>query len=149
MSTATALETPYALAPNAGEAMSWFGSTLVKKASSPDLGVLDVVIAPGQEPPMHLHHKEDEWFYMLEGRVTFHVGGQNLHGVAGSFVSFPRQIPHTFTVESDSARFLVIVTPGGFERMFESNPSTPEQAVAALNAFDAEVVGPHPREAKR
>jgi hypothetical protein len=65
----------------------------------------------------------------------------------GGFVSFPRGIPHTFTVESPNARFLVMNTPGGFEHMFELAPKTIEDAVRALKAYDIEVVGPHPRQA--
>jgi hypothetical protein len=76
------------------------------------------------------------------------VGGENHRGTAGAFVSFPRGIPHTFTIESPSARILVINTPSGFEHMFERNPQTPEEAVEALRAFGMEVVGPHPRNAR-
>jgi hypothetical protein len=75
------------------------------------------------------------------------VGGENHLGTAGAFVSFPRGIPHTFSVESSAARFLVMNTPGGFERMFELAPRTAEDAVRALNAYGVEVVGPHPRQA--
>ena len=77
---------------------------------------------PGEEPPLHVHKNTDEWFYLIEGAVTFHVGGENLYGEAGAFVSLPRGIPHTFSVETPSAHFLVINTPGGFERMFELAP---------------------------
>lgn len=138
---------PYALAAGAGTPMAWFGATITLKASCPEIGVTEVLINPGEEPPLHVHKNEDEWFYMLDGEVTFHVGGENHRGAAGSFVSFPRGIPHTFTVESRSARFLVMNTPGGFERMFELAPKTPEDAVRALNAYGMEVVGPHPRHA--
>jgi uncharacterized cupin superfamily protein len=86
-----------------------------------------------------------EWFYLLSGEVTFHVGTENYHGVAGSFVSFPRGIPHTFSVESSSAHFLVLNTSGGFERMFELGPRSPEEAVHAMTAFGMEVTAPHPR----
>ena len=138
---------PYALAVGAGKAMSWFAASITLKASSPGLGVVEVVISPGDEPPLHVHKNEDEWFYVLDGAMTFHVGGENFHGTTGTFVSFPRGIPHTFTIESAAARCLVMNTPGGFERMFEIAPKTPEEAVRALNAVDIEVVGPHPRRA--
>jgi hypothetical protein len=72
---------------------------------------------------------------------------ENHVGKTGAFVSFPRGIPHTFTAESRTARFLVMNTPGGFERMFELAPKTPEEAVRALNAYGIEVAGPHPRQA--
>lgn len=138
---------PYALPAGAGKPMGWFGSTITLKASCPELGATEILIHPGEEPPLHVHKNEDEWFYMLEGEVTFHVGGENHLGTAGAFVSFPRGIPHTFTVESDSARFLVLNTPGGFERMFKANPKTPEDAARAMEALGLEIVGPHPRQA--
>jgi len=137
--------TPYALPEGGGKAMGWFGSTVTLKASAPEVGVTEVLIHPGEEPPLHVHKNEDEWFYMLEGEVTFHVGGQNFHGTANAFVSFPRGIPHTFTVETPAARFLVLNTPGGFEHMFEAAPQTDQDAIRALEAFGMQVVGPHPR----
>src|ERR1700736_3293247 len=106
---------PYALTAGEGQPLTWFETSITLKASCPELGVVEVGMRPGDEPPLHVHKNEDEWFYMLDGEVTFHVGGQNYSGHAGAFVSFPRGIPHTFTVESPSARFLVMNTPGGFE----------------------------------
>jgi quercetin dioxygenase-like cupin family protein len=145
MSTQISPDRPYALEAGAGTAMGWFGSTVTLKASSPELGVTEVLIHPGEEPPLHVHKYESEWFLLLEGRMTFHVGGENYPGEPGAFVSFPKGIPHTFTIESSSARFLVMNTPGGFERMFELAPKTPEEAERALTRFGMEVVGPHPR----
>ena len=147
MSSQVVVNSPYFLAPGAGKPLNWLGATVTIKASSPEVGVTDVVIKPGQEPPLHIHKNEDEWFYMLEGEVTFHVGKDSHRGQTGAFVSFPRGIPHTFTVETESAHFLVLNTPGGFERMFELSPKTPEEAERALKAYGMEVVGPHPRHA--
>src|SRR6185436_12201735 len=112
-------DTPYVLPAGAGTPMTWFSSSMARKASSPGLGFTECFMSPGDEPPLHVHKNEDEWFYILEGEMSFHVGGETHKGTAGAFVSFPRGIPHTFTVESPSARFLLMNTPGGFERMFE------------------------------
>jgi len=147
MSTQTEGNRPYALAAGEGKAMVWFTSKITLKASSPDIGVTEFRMSPGEEPPLHVHKNEDEWLYVLEGAVTFHVGGQDHFGKAGAFVSFPRGIPHTFSIETPQARCLVVNTPGGFERMFELAPKTPEEAERALNAFGMDVVGPHPRQA--
>lgn len=147
MTTELSVSAPYVLDAGAGKAMSWFSASLRLKASNRDLGVAEVNIAPGDEPPLHVHKNEDEWFYMLDGEVTFHVGGESHLGGPGAFVFFPRGIPHTFTVESPAARFLLMNTPGGFERMFELAPKTVEEAVRALNSYGVEVVGPHPRQA--
>src|SRR6478736_192780 len=144
MTTQITQGAPYALSAGAGKPLAWFTSEITLKASAPELGVVEVAIAPGEEPPMHVHSSEDEWFYLLDGDVTFHVGGERYRETPGAFVSFPRGIPHTFTVESTSARFLVLNTPGGFERMFELAPQTPEDAVRALAEFGMEVVGPNP-----
>ena len=48
------------------------------------------------------------------------------HSEGRAFVSFPRGIPHTFSNEAPQARFLIMNTPGGFERMFEVSPNTAE-----------------------
>src|SRR3954469_23096562 len=95
---------PFALAPGAGEAMAWFDATLMLKVSAPDIGIIETEIGPGSEPPMHVHAREDEWFYLLDGEVTFYAGDEVFRGEAGSVVSFPRGVPHTFEVETPSAR---------------------------------------------
>ena len=140
---------PYALAAGAGQALAWFGSTITIKASSDGVGITEAAMSPGDEPPLHVHKNEDEWLYVLEGAVTFHLGGEDHLGMPGAFVSFPRGIPHTFSIESPTARILVINTPGGFEHMFEPEPRTPQEAERALTAFGMEMVGPHPRHATR
>jgi quercetin dioxygenase-like cupin family protein len=136
---------PYALGPGEGEQLVWFDATITRKASDPGLGVIECTISAGEEPPLHVHPETDEWFYLLDGEVTFHCGEENMHGVVGSFVFFPRGIPHTFSVESGTARFLILNTPGGFERMFDAGPRTPEEAVQAMSQYGMELVGPHPR----
>jgi quercetin dioxygenase-like cupin family protein len=147
MSTQPKTTTAYTLPPGGGTTLGWFGSTITRKASCPEIGVIEVVMRPGEEPPLHVHKHEDEWFFLLEGEMTFHVGGQICPGKTGTFASLPRGIPHTFSVVSPTARFLVLNTPGGFERMFELAPKTDEEALRALTGFGMEVVGPHPRQA--
>jgi quercetin dioxygenase-like cupin family protein len=137
------------LGPGEGEPMSWFAATLYLKAATADIGVVEVEITPGNEPPMHVHSREDEWFYVLDGEATFHIGESSHTAPTGSFVSLPRAIPHTFTVLSDSARFLMLNAPGGFERMFELAPSTIDEAMAAFERYGVQAVGPHPRDAGR
>src|SRR5579859_5557263 len=145
--TETKTNAPYALAAGAGTPMTWFTSTIILKASDPGIGITEVVMQPGEEPPLHIHKYEDEWLFVVEGEMTFHAGGENYPAQAGGLMSFPRGTAHTFSIESRTARFLVMNTPGGFERMFELAPKTPEDAVRAMTAFGMEVVGPHPRRA--
>jgi mannose-6-phosphate isomerase-like protein (cupin superfamily) len=66
--------------------------------------------ARGRRRPgrLHVHHDEDEWFYVLGGELTIWVAGQTVVASAGSFVFGPRDVPHTFIVSSDEARFLLV-----------------------------------------
>jgi quercetin dioxygenase-like cupin family protein len=110
---------PLAVASDAGEARWWFGSLAVIKATAEQTGgqmtVIEVTEPPGAEAPLHVHHRDDEAFWILEGAVTFEVGGQTLEARAGDFLYAPRGIPHRYTVGSGGGRMLFILTPGGFE----------------------------------
>ena len=144
METKVGTDAPYVLGPGEGDAMSWFDATLMLKAAGPGIGVVEVDIASGNEPPPHIHTREDEWFYVLEGEATFHVGDEKVRGTKGSFVFLPREIPHTFTVESGRLKLLQLSTPPGLERMFELAPKTPEEAMQALEKYGIRVAGPPP-----
>jgi quercetin dioxygenase-like cupin family protein len=144
MSTHTA--SPYHLAAGEGQPMSWFTARFALKASDQQIGLMELEGSPGVEPPLHVHRNEDEYYYLLDGAVTFHVGEETYRGQPGSLVFLPRGIPHTFTIETPTARMLLLNAPGGFERMFELAPNTPDQAIAALARYDVDVVGPHPRD---
>ena len=69
----------------------------------------------GSGSPLHVHHNEDEWFYVLEGELTIWVDGRTVVAGAGAFVFGPRDVPHTFVVSSEQARFLLVTEPAGFE----------------------------------
>jgi quercetin dioxygenase-like cupin family protein len=141
------------------DAFWWQGSLMTIKARAEDtggaLGLVEGSFYQGFGPPLHVHTREDEAFYVLEGNIRIRQGQDEFVAGPGAWVWGPRGVPHTFKVESESARALVIVTPGGFERMFEDGgvPLTdsaepPEQeydpaaAVALSKRFGFEVVGP-------
>ncbi|HEX4039656.1 MAG TPA: quercetin 2,3-dioxygenase [Acidobacteriaceae bacterium] len=111
---------PIAFAPGEGETFWAFGALATIKASAETTGgrvaVIEHLAAQGAGSPLHVHHKEDEWFYVTEGELTFWVGGQTIHAPAGSFVFGPREVPHTFLVSSPVAKFLLVAEPAGFEK---------------------------------
>ncbi len=77
---------------------------------------------PAADPgvPPHMHHREDEAFYILEGQVTFVVGDRTLVAGSGAFILAPRGIPHAFrNTGPGPARLLVTITPSGFEAFFD------------------------------
>jgi quercetin dioxygenase-like cupin family protein len=78
-------------------------------------------IPPGQGPPLHTHANEDESWYVLEGEFRFKFGDDIQPAPAGSFVFIPRGTPHCCqNVGSDWARMLVMFTPSGMERFYET-----------------------------
>jgi quercetin dioxygenase-like cupin family protein len=81
-------------------------------------GLMESVLARGAEPPPHVHHREDESFFVLEGDLTVRVGDDTFNAAAGSFVFCPRDVPHLLTLHSEQVRALTLVTPGGLESFF-------------------------------
>lgn len=110
---------PVVVRSDEGEARWWFGSLAVIKAAAADTGgqmtIVEITEAPGVEAPLHVHHREDEGFWILEGDVTFEVGDATIQAHAGDYVFGPRDIPHRYTVGDAGCRMLFIMTPGGFE----------------------------------
>ena len=110
---------PIAHGPGEGEALWFLGGLVTIKASSQATGggvtVTENLARQGFGSPLHVHHREDEWFYVTEGSLTFWVGGRVIDAPAGSFVYGPRGIPHTFVVTSEQARFLLVTEPGGLD----------------------------------
>ena len=110
---------PIVLSAGEGEALWFLGQLVTIKSSSEStagrVGVTETLAPRGSGSPMHVHHNEDEWFYVIEGELTLWVGGQVITAPAGSFVYGPREVPHTFIVSSEQARFLLVVEPAGFE----------------------------------
>lgn len=80
----------------------------------------EVLIPPAGGPPPHVHEREDETFYLLEGTITVQAGDQTLHASQGDCVHLPRQIVHSFrNTGNETARMLVTATPAGIEKYFE------------------------------
>ena len=122
---------PYALAGGEGSALWFLGALTYVKATSEmtrgAFGLIEQVIPVGFASPYHVHRLEDEAFYVLEGQASFVCEGRWQKVRAGAFVFGPRDIPHGFRVEgTEPARFLILTTPGGFERFVAemSEPAT-------------------------
>src|ERR1700721_1228251 len=95
---------PIVLQPDEGEALWFMGMLATIKASAEGTnGRVAVIEHKGPHnsgSPLHVHHHEDEWFYVLEGELTIWVGGQVVRAPEGSFVFGPKDTPHTFTVSA-------------------------------------------------
>jgi quercetin dioxygenase-like cupin family protein len=118
--------------PGEGRAIWFLRNRMNVKATADTtggaFGLIESFMPPGFSPPLHVHHGEDESFYVLEGEVTMQCGAQRFRATAGAFVFLPRDIPHTFVVEGDRpARMLTLLTPGGGEGFFIEGGREPER----------------------
>jgi quercetin dioxygenase-like cupin family protein len=153
MNSDTPVIAPIVAGPDEGEALWAFGTLTRIKASAQTTGgevaVLEQTAPQGAGSPLHIHHREHEWFYVVEGELTFWVGGETVVAPTGSFVFGPKGIPHTFVVSSEQARFLLVTEPAGFDeftraagepaqRLEIPPPPTEAPDIAALTALAAE-----------
>jgi quercetin dioxygenase-like cupin family protein len=145
---APALE-PLAVRKDEGEARWWFGALAEFKATAADTGgqmtIVEVTEHPGAEAPLHVHHRDDEGFWILEGDVTFQVGDETIHASEGDYVFGPRDIPHSFKVGDRGCRMLFIMVPGGFEELVRAT-SEPARSRTLPPPSDEE---PSPEEIER
>jgi quercetin dioxygenase-like cupin family protein len=109
----------------AGEGRSiWVvGDLYTIKASGKDTGgkfaLIEAEVLPGGGPPPHVHSREDEAFYILEGELEFHADGQRFVATAGAWVTLARGSLHHFrNTGSSTARMLIVATPSGLEDFF-------------------------------
>ena len=101
----------------------WLGGSyrtmLSTRATGGAMSITEIVHGPLEGPPRHIHHNEDEVFVILSGGVEFWLDGQSFVRGPGETAVVPRGIPHTYRVCAEGpARFLCILTPGGFEGFF-------------------------------
>ena len=103
--------------------------------------VWEALVPPGGGPPPHVHSREEEGFYILEGEITVLVGDKRLVATAGMFANMPVGTPHSFKNESSrSARMLISVAPAGLEKMFfEVGVPLPEGSTTALPPTKEEI----------
>ena len=120
---------PIVLQPGEGDARWFLGALLTIKSSRDTtdgrVAVIEHHAPQGHGSPLHVHHNEDEWFYVTEGELTFRVADGVTKARAGSFVYLPRDVPHTFLVSSSEARFLLVVEPAGFEGLVSRPVNAP------------------------
>ena len=102
------------------------GSSVLEHVGGEETGgafaLLEFTVAPGYPtPPRHVHEREDELTYVLEGELEVSVGDEVRVLSAGQAIRKPRGVPHEFSlVEGQGARFLELLTPAGFEGYFRA-----------------------------
>jgi quercetin dioxygenase-like cupin family protein len=151
---------PIIVAPLAGDAL-WFNGAhqniKVPGAWADDaFSLVEVLTTAGRATGLHTDPSH-ETFYVLEGELLFHVDGAEHRAQAGTTVAIPRGVPHAFMAVSETARFLVLNTPGGHDRFFRAGgqpaasrdlatapPPDHERTMAAAKACGVQLLGPPP-----
>jgi len=118
--------------------------------------VLEILSPEGDMPPLHVHHEEDEVFHLIDGRVTLFLPGREVPLSSGETFRAPQGIPHTYRVESPTARWLVFCAPARFDAFVRAvsepaaaaelpprgRPVDPERFAAEAAQQGIELLGP-------
>jgi quercetin dioxygenase-like cupin family protein len=158
----------FAHEPGEGEALWWLGMLATIKATGEQTGgrysLVEVLAPDGYGSVLHVHHQEDEGFYILEGELTFYVGEETIKARHGSYLFGSRDVPHAFTVDSGPAKLLFVFSPAGLEGLIremgeparsltvppqldeEPDEAEMERMVAIAARYGAEILGPPPNQ---
>lgn len=123
-----------------GRAAWVVGDHYTVKASGEDTGgtftLIEVLVPPQSGPPPHVHHREDEALYILEGEFEVHIDEQRLTAGPGSWVRMAKGSPHYFkNTGSTLGKILILATPAGLDQFFleagrEATDTSPESGAA-------------------
>ena len=161
----TTLLEPQILPADRGDAF-WFINSLTTVKSTADstggaFSLVQQLMPPGFQTPYHLHHNEDEAFYILDGQATFFLNGNKFMIGKGGYLFLPRQQPHGFRIEparSGPVSMLVLATPGNEFQGFMQEMATPaekyllpyatppdmQKMVELCTKYNIDVLGPLP-----
>jgi len=143
---------PKAVQAGQGRTLIALGERVTLKLTGEDTegasALVEIATPPQVGPPLHVHQREDESFYVLEGMFEIRVGGRMIPAPPGTFAFLPRDIPHNYTnVGYRTGRLLVTITPAGFETFFEElsrfSPGAPparDQLVALGRKYGLEIL---------
>jgi quercetin dioxygenase-like cupin family protein len=153
----------HVLAARQGRALWHLGALLIFKALGEETDrqfwALEGLADRHMAVPLHAHSREEEIWYVLEGEIAFTIGDETKVGGPGAFVYIPRNVPHTFQVRSETARWFGIGMPAGLDLWFfetgepaqaltlpppPSGPPDVGAIVASLRVYGTETLGPPP-----
>lgn len=103
---------------------------------------------PGGGTPLHVHHREDEGFYVMEGMYLFEADGESFEAQTGDFIFVPRNTPHRFrNIGKTAGTILLTLEPGGLEVFFGElaavgGPPSPEKVAPLFAKYGLELLGP-------
>jgi mannose-6-phosphate isomerase-like protein (cupin superfamily) len=154
----------YKMDVDEGEAIWFAGALMILKAADDQtdgrFAFMDQRVPGDYAVPLHVHHCEDEAWYVLEGQLTFFCGDECFSAGPGAWVFLPKDVPHSFRVGAAGGRLLTFSAPADFAsfvraagepapRLVTPPPQPPDmQKLAAIVAkYGIELIGPPPMQA--
>ncbi len=105
---------------------------LTSEDSAGACSAFELSALPQAGPFLHVHHREDEWYYVLSGEFLFKAGGEPYNLPTGASIWLPRGIPHAWAnTATAEAKLILVCQPGGFENFFEEMGKEMEKADSA------------------
>lgn len=115
-----------------GQQASLSPCKLTAEDSGGTLSAFELSALPQTGPFLHVHHREDEWYYVLSGEFLFKAGDESHTLPVGASIWLPRGIPHVWANTSAvEAKLILVCQPGGFEKFFEEMGSEMAKADSA------------------
>jgi quercetin dioxygenase-like cupin family protein len=122
---------------------------VTKEDSIGSCSIFELVTPPKGGPPRHIHHREDEWYYVLSGEYLFEVENDKYTLPIGASIWAPRDIPHVWAnAGTTDGRIILMCQPGGFENFFDESAKgmmdkmTAAQMEAIAEKYGMEMLGP-------
>lgn len=148
------LDSPVVVLPTGGTVHHVLGAPYrfltTSEVTNGAFSLIEVNAPPGSGVPLHRHTREDETFFVLEGKIEVQCNGRAVLLEKDGSAFLPRAIPHSYrNPGNEPARYLVLITPGGFEKYLEelaalpkNQPPAPETLVAMGKRYGLEFPGP-------
>ena len=123
------------------------------KLTSADSGgaatIFEMNALPESGPFLHVHHREDEWYYVLDGQFLFKAGGSEYTLSAGAGIWLPRGVPHVWAnTQRSEGKLLLLCQPGGFEHFFDeigsvpADSKSPQKMKTLMAKYGMDMLGP-------
>ncbi len=111
------------------------------KDTGGSFALLEVLTKPGNEPPPHVHEREDELLYVVDGEVEVHVGTDVFQAGPGECIFLPKRKPHAWSIRSPRLCFIALIQPAGFEQYFRAMGGVPAKKLALPEGAAAYATG--------
>jgi mannose-6-phosphate isomerase-like protein (cupin superfamily) len=117
-----------------------YEATLSTQSNNNRLLIANMEMRAGEEPPRHLHEKEDEVFILLEGSIKVFRGDEIFEAHAGDLVWLPRMVPHHYQLLTEKIKAIFLATPGHIGGYFNELSQEADEGAISISKAPAEKI---------